>query len=139
MTAAPRIAQAPVRVHLAAEPRSVTRARHTAGDYATSLGADRRSVEVFVSEAVTNAITHAFRDQEPGRITLDMQATFQDQLLLSVSDDGVGIRPDLHNRGLGFGFALMGAMASSVSIEGATSGGTRVVARFPLGCAHVVA
>ena len=49
---------------------SVTRARHAVGEYVESLAIDRDDVEAFVSEAVANAVIHAFRGRKPGTILL---------------------------------------------------------------------
>jgi anti-sigma regulatory factor (Ser/Thr protein kinase) len=122
----------PLHARLPAEPDSVTEARHLAGDYAASLGAERGSVEGFVSEATSNVVKHAYRDMQPGFMTLDAQVTFQGQLLVSVEDQGGGMRPFAERAGLGLGLALMARLASSLSLERRRDGGTRVVAHFDL-------
>jgi len=111
---------------------SVTRARHAAGEYSFGVGAPRPDVEAFVSEAVANAVLHAFPAGEEGSITLDAQLTFDGQLLVRVMDDGIGIRPNQGRRGLGFGLALMATVTASLEIERMSRGGTGVFGRFDL-------
>src|SRR4051794_40590832 len=107
----------PLNLRVKANPDSVTQLRHEAGEYAFGLGGPREKVETFVSEAVGNAVKHAYRETEPGFVSLEMQATFDGRLLVSIVDKGVGMRPDIRRKGLGFGLALMAAVSSSMSIE----------------------
>jgi anti-sigma regulatory factor (Ser/Thr protein kinase) len=122
----------PLHVTLPAEADSVTEARHLAGDYAESLGAERDAVEGFVSEATSNVVKHAYRGRDPGPVTLDAQVTFGRQLLVIVADEGVGMRPSPDREGLGIGLALMARLAASLSLEHRSTGGIRVSAHFNL-------
>lgn len=123
-------ARSPLQLELPATPESVTHARHEAGIYAASHGGDREGIEAFVSEAVANAVVHAFRGRPPGSVSVELKPNGNGDLLVSVADNGIGIRPDPDRKGLGFGLALMAALAKSVSIERPTAGGTRIQARF---------
>ena len=122
----------PLYLRLPAEPITITELRHAAGEYAANVGADRERIETFVSEAVDNAVRHAFRDEPAGDVVLRIQSTFDDELLVAVVDGGVGIRPDPDRRGLGFGLSVMAALATSLTIEHPAKGGTQVEGRFPL-------
>ena len=122
----------PLYLRLPAEPITITELRHAAGEYAANVGADRERIETFVSEAVDNAVRHAFRDRSRGEVVLRMQSTFEDELFVAVVDRGVGIRPNPDSRGLGFGLSVMAALARSLTIEHPPKGGTQVEGRFPL-------
>lgn len=122
----------PLNLVLPPDAGSVTRARHAAGEYAMRVGGPRAEVESFVSEAVANAVIHAFPGEQEGSVILDAQLTFDGDLLVRVIDDGVGIGPNQGRRGLGFGLALMATLANSVEIERMPRGGTGVFGRFEL-------
>ncbi len=48
-----------------------------------------------INELLTNALKYAFPDDRPGKIRIDMAAINEDQIELSVSDNGVGLPPDM--------------------------------------------
>ena len=87
--------EAPTSLHLdlAAEPASVSVARHALAEFVAGRSIDRPAVEVAVSEAVSNAVVHAYREAcEPGRIVV--RAEFADALLrVAVSDRGARDAP----------------------------------------------
>ncbi len=120
----------PLHLVLPADAGSVTEARHAAGEYALRVGGPHPEVEAFVSEAVANAVLHAFPGELDGTILIDAQLTFDGDLLVRVIDDGIGIRPNRGKQGLGFGLALMATLAHSVEIERMPRGGTGVFGRF---------
>ena len=118
---------------LMASSASVTEARHSIVDYARSLGmADVGDLALAVTEAVGNAVAHAYRSREPGTIELRAEPLGPDTLLVVVLDDGDGMSPDPGSRGLGLGLALMGWLAWSLEIERHDPHGTTVRMRFPL-------
>jgi len=84
-----------------------------------------------VSEAVTNAVLHAYRDQaRPGRV--HVSASIDDQgVAVSVDDDGLGMRPRLDSPGVGLGLPLMGDLADRVEVM-SRGPGTRIRALFHL-------
>lgn len=130
MAATSRAIPPPLHLVLPAEAASVTEARHVAGEYALTVGGPHAEVEAFVSEAVANAVLHAFPGEREGGIVLDAQLTFDGDLLVRVIDDGIGIGPNQGKRGLGFGLALMATLANSMEIERMPRGGTGVFGRF---------
>jgi anti-sigma regulatory factor (Ser/Thr protein kinase) len=119
-----------MRVELPARPESVTRARHAAAGFAARAGADIADVSLAVSEAVGNAVIHAFEEGEQGMIVVSGEIEAGGVLVVSVVDDGRGMRPDPASRGLGLGLSLIGSVASALRIERATPQGTRVTMRF---------
>jgi stage II sporulation protein AB (anti-sigma F factor) len=114
---------------LSAESASVAKARHAAADYARDNGADPDDIALAVSEAVSNAVIHAFRGRAAGKV--DVRA-FPDgnALVVSVSDDGVGVTPNPDSPGLGLGLALIGSLSSGVELQ-KEGPGTTLVMRFP--------
>jgi anti-sigma regulatory factor (Ser/Thr protein kinase) len=117
-----------------ATAESVAEARHAIQDYAASLGAaDVLGTGVSVSEIVTNAIVHAFRDRVPGTIELRADTLVPDTLRVTVTDDGDGMRPDLVSRGLGLGLPLVGELTTDLEITPNRPRGTRVVMHFSIG------
>jgi two-component sensor histidine kinase len=108
----------------------VQRAREAIVGFARQHGADSDGVALAVSEAVTNAILHAFRGRELGKIAV--QAWLDgDLFLVSVSDDGTGMRPNPESPGLGLGLSLIGSVSDGVEIE-KLDPGTRLRIRFQL-------
>jgi two-component sensor histidine kinase len=115
---------------LSAESESVAKARHAAAEFARTHGADPDDIALAVSEAVSNAVIHAFRGVDTGRI--DVRGFPDgDSLVLSVSDDGVGVTPNPDSPGLGLGLALIGSLSAGVELR-KEGPGTTLVMRFPL-------
>jgi anti-sigma regulatory factor (Ser/Thr protein kinase) len=119
----------PLELSLPADSASVALARHSVADFARGQGADPDDVALAVSEAVSNAIVHAFRGREPG--TIDIRA-FADgaKLVVSISDDGVGVTPNPDSPGLGLGLALIGSLTEGIELR-RDGHGTTLVMRFP--------
>ena len=118
-------------VDLPAEPQSVSRARRAMLDALTGIAVDRDAIGVVVSEAVTNAVVHAYRDRDrPGAV--HVSAELHDEgVEIAVADDGLGLRPRPDSPGVGLGMPLIADLADRVVI---TNGhpGTRVAAQFVL-------
>jgi serine/threonine-protein kinase RsbW/stage II sporulation protein AB (anti-sigma F factor) len=82
------------------------------------------SAKLAVSEAVTNAVMHAYVDApQPGAVSVD--ATFEgDSLLVEVADDGSGMMPRLDSPGLGVGLPLIADTVDTLDIGNSPRGGT---------------
>jgi anti-sigma regulatory factor (Ser/Thr protein kinase) len=115
---------------LPVRPESVTRARHAAASLAEEAGVDADAVALAVTEAVGNAVIHAFRDAEDGRVFLRARLEPRGPLTVTVEDDGDGMRPNPASPGLGLGLSLIGSVAAAFRIERLDAGGTRVTMRF---------
>ena len=120
-----------------AEPHSVADARRAARSAAHSYGVEAGMVETIalcVSEAVTNAVVHAYRDQaEPGGV--EVEARKPDSFIcFYVRDQGTGMGPRRDSPGSGFGLPMIAELASDVSIRsgGPDTPGTELAMRFDL-------
>jgi len=115
---------------LPAESDSVGAARHAVAEFASEHGADADDIALAVSEGVSNAVIHAFRGCDPGQI--DVRAIIDgDHVVVSVSDDGIGVTPNPQSPGLGLGLALIGSLTDGVEIRKQPGHGTTLVMRFP--------
>lgn len=128
-------APAPARWHreVAAEPVVVPELRRGVAEFARAHRADDDAVSnimLAVSEAVTNAIVHAFVDRERGRVSITAEAG-EDCVLVSVRDDGRGMTPDPESPGLGLGLTMMASMTTRCDIrQGPAGRGTEVRMAF---------
>jgi serine/threonine-protein kinase RsbW len=121
-----------------AEASTVSTARHTVVGW---LRAQRLSdpplsdialsdIALMVSEAVTNAVTHAYVGHlQPGDVNVTVQAG-DDEVLVEVADRGIGLRPRPDSPGLGYGLAVMVAVAERFEAQTAQGQGTRLRAWF---------
>ena len=111
------------------------RARRLTGAFAAAQGADPKTlaaVALCVSEAVTNAVVHAYRDSdEPGVVVVEMYKP-DGYLCLSVRDHGRGLLPTIDSPGLGLGLPLISGAAASSELRTSDGGGTEVLMRFDL-------
>src|SRR3954470_19749551 len=118
-------------VGLPARPESVPRARRAVLDALRGIAVDRDAIGVVVTEAVTNAVVHAYRDREvPGRVHV-FASLDDDGVEVAVDDDGLGMRPRVDSPGIGLGLPLMGDLADRVEVF-SRGPGTRIRAFFHL-------
>ncbi len=116
-----------------ANPASVAAARHALTAFAAGTGADHRQVEAVrlaVSEAMTNAVLHAYRDGA-GEVHVTA-ALVCDELWVLVGDDGCGLEPRTDRPGLGLGLALISQVSDELTVVPRAGGGTEVRMRFAL-------
>lgn len=119
-----------------AVPAAVPALRGAFGEFLGDAGIAEpllTSAKLAVSEAVTNAVLHAYVDNaQPGAVTVD--ARFEgDCLLVEVSDDGSGMRPRLNSPGLGVGLPLIADTADTLDIGNSPAGGTLLRMTFGVG------
>ena len=96
--------------------------------------AELDEIKVAVSEAVSNAIIHGYQGREDRYVELAL-ALSDEQLIVSVHDDGVGIadveqamRPNWSASGrMGLGFAFMHSFMDRVEVDSHPGQGTTVV------------
>ena len=118
----------------AAVPESVAEARNALTGFARDAGADSERLEAVrlaTSEAVTNAVMHAYVTGEKG--TVQVSASYvENELWLLVADTGAGLQPRSDSPGLGLGLALIAQLADEFQILSRGSGGTEIRLRFKL-------
>jgi serine/threonine-protein kinase RsbW len=118
-----------------AVPDSVPRARSELVRFAAAAGASPEVLDdlrLAVSEALTNVVVHAYRDEAlPGRVDV-AAARIGGQLLMLVADAGCGLGGHPDSPGLGLGIALMLQLSSGLEVSERALGGTQVTLRFPL-------
>lgn len=113
-------------------PEDVSRLRRAVADYAVGHGLAPWRVDdvaLAVSEIVSNAVVHAYRDGGEGTITV--AATIEgESMVVRVTDDGLGLSPRDDSPGAGMGLIIAGRIAQRVEIERPPAGGTAVRLTF---------
>jgi stage II sporulation protein AB (anti-sigma F factor) len=109
----------------------VALARDALADFATSIGAgddlaDR--VRLATSEAVTNAVVHAYARCDGGIHVTAWLA--DDELCVLIADDGCGLRPRADNSSLGLGLTLIAELSNGFVAARRAGGGTELRMRF---------
>ena len=121
-----------------AHPSQIPIIRQDVARVATTLGARYDAlvqINLAVTEAVTNAVVHAYRDRrevDAGAVRVIVQRAEPDLLDIRVLDDGVGLSPRVDSPGLGVGIGLMTHESDSFEIRAVPDVGTEIVLRFRL-------
>jgi anti-sigma regulatory factor (Ser/Thr protein kinase) len=122
---------------LPARPDSIAALRHAVVDFAGSSGASdrqREDIALAVSEAVSNAVVHAYAASDsPGDVAVE--AWIQDEALeVLVCDEGIGMVPRSDSPGLGLGLPLIHQVAEQIRLEDpAARSGVRLHMTFAIG------
>jgi serine/threonine-protein kinase RsbW len=117
-----------------AVPGAVPVARRALTEVAAVAGAGGErldEIRLAVSEALTNAVSHAYRAQDAGRFHVTA-AVASGELWVLISDDGRGLHAGHDSRGLGIGLSLIAGLSDHFAIVNRASGGTEVQMRFDL-------
>jgi anti-sigma regulatory factor (Ser/Thr protein kinase) len=103
--------------------------------YAREHGAaDPDGIALAVSEAVTNAVVHAYVDAPaPGDVEVFARRHPDDGIEIHVCDEGRGMMPRRDSPGLGVGLPLVAKLAERFRVETRPGGGTAVSMQFPVG------
>lgn len=115
-------------------PATPAYARRAMVDFAEGAGAtveELEAVQLAVSEAVTNAVMHAYRDRDPGLVHVSA-ALASDELWVLVADDGCGLSPRDDSPGAGYGLRLIAQAADELTVVRRGHGGTEMRMRFDL-------
>jgi serine/threonine-protein kinase RsbW/stage II sporulation protein AB (anti-sigma F factor) len=110
---------------------SVPLARSALVAMARSAGAGDEQLEAVrlaVSEALTNAVIHAYPDRA-GRIHVVAWAA-RGEFMVEIADDGLGFQTHTATPGLGMGLGLISQLTDEFTIRQPHSGGTAVRMRF---------
>jgi serine/threonine-protein kinase RsbW len=115
-----------------AESVPVARRALTTVAAAAGVGGDRlEEIRLAVSEALTNAVVHAYRHGSPGRLHVTAAVT-SGELWVLIGDDGRGMHAWNDSEGLGIGLSLISGLSDDFAIVTRASGGTEVQMRFDL-------
>lgn len=134
-----------MKVEFEALPENEGFARVTVAAFLTPLNPTLEEIEdvkTAVSEAVTNAVIHGYKEQGG---TIEIFCVLEKDLLkMEITDQGCGIenveqamepmfttRPDLERSGMGFSF--MEAFMDCLEVESTVGQGTRVIMEKKLG------
>lgn len=115
-----------------AAPGSVREARADVIAQAAAAGVPEDlfpRIMLAVSEAVTNAVLHAYDGQEPGEVHVST-AQGSEGFEVVVSDDGHGLVPRPDSPGLGLGLPIVSRVADELDVSAGEHQGTRVRMRF---------
>lgn len=125
--------RSPLRRSLPAVPASVPTLRAAVADFIAAAGVREpqlAAVKLAVSEAVTNAVVHAYADAPtPGDVRVITYMS-DDTLHVTVSDDGAGMMPRLDSPGLGVGLPFIAETADTLDIGHTDAGGTELRMSF---------
>jgi serine/threonine-protein kinase RsbW len=117
--AAPR--HTALRLALSALPASAGDARHALDMWAQNLQPtkrERNDLLLAASEAVTNAIRHAYPGGPAGAAFRLSAEVCDERLRVVVTDDGSGMSTGSPNPGLGMGLPLLRTLTDTLTIEG---------------------
>jgi anti-sigma regulatory factor (Ser/Thr protein kinase) len=110
---------------------TVPRARAALAMFARATGATAEqvdSVRLAVSEALTNAVLHAYGG-ESGAVHVSAVRT-EGELTIVIADDGHGMAQVSPSPGLGMGLALIASVADCFAMSKRVEGGTEIRMRF---------
>ncbi len=88
------------------------------------------AVALAVSEALTNAVVHAYPDR-PGVIQVSAW-TARSEFVVVIADDGHGLQAHSERPGLGVGLGLIATLSDEFEVVQPPKGGTEVQMRFCL-------
>ena len=112
--------------------------RRAVGDAARRLGAGDElllQVNLAVTEALTNAVQHAYRDRadaDVGEVRVLVASGDGATVVVRVRDDGIGPAPRRDSPGRGLGLCLMAHETDRFEMTRSPDGGTEVVLHFCL-------
>ena len=116
-----------------ATAENASHARHAVRRYlqdADTADPPASDVVLALSEAVTNAIRHAYEERTTVDVRVDVRFT-RDEIEVRVEDDGRGLAPRTDSPGLGLGLPLIATLAERFDMQTPPSGGTRLEMTFP--------
>jgi anti-sigma regulatory factor (Ser/Thr protein kinase) len=100
---------------------SVGAARRAVRRFATGLGVDVDGIALAVSEAVGNAVAHAYDAEAGGRIELSATAS-PSELVVTVRDHGRGLAAGNGKPGAGYGLTIIRGVAQHVELTDTPDG-----------------
>jgi serine/threonine-protein kinase RsbW/stage II sporulation protein AB (anti-sigma F factor) len=117
-------------LRLPASPAAVPHVRRALMRFVAAHGVpDVSDIGLAVTEAVTNAVLHAYRGGESGDMRV-VACAEPNRLVVVVRDYGCGMSPRPDSPGLGMGLSIIGRLADEVNVERPADGGTRLRMHF---------
>jgi anti-sigma regulatory factor (Ser/Thr protein kinase) len=117
-----------------AVPHEIARLRAALGAFARSLGAPDALVDdvrLAVTEALANAVMHAYHDGALGRVDARASADPAAGLMtVRVRDYGMGYRRRADSPGMGQGHAIMAALARTIDVASPPTAAPKCVSRI---------
>jgi serine/threonine-protein kinase RsbW len=107
-------------------PLGVAAARGEVEAVARDCGMDGLAlgaVKLAVNEAVTNAVVHAYAENE-GRVSVTVELADK-ELAITVADTGAGLLPRADSPGLGMGLPLIAQLTERIDVR-SDDGGTEI-------------
>ena len=115
---------------------SIAPLRHAVVDLALRGGAGedlRCDLALAVAEACANVVVHAYPPGDVGPLIFHAELTPEDEIVVSVSDQGQGMVPRPDSPGLGLGLPLIASLANRLEIRAGPDGiGTELFMAVPL-------
>jgi serine/threonine-protein kinase RsbW len=116
-----------------ARPETVAFLREAVAEFVVANGIAEppaTDVRLAVSEAITNAVVHAYRDRkEAGTVTVSVSVD-DDYAEVVVRDEGTGMTPRDDSPGLGLGLPLIRRVSDDFDHREPPEGGSEVWMRF---------
>ena len=110
-------------LRLQSSPAAVPGVRRAVVDFAELHGVGHGpDVALAVSEAVTNAVLHGYRDGASGDVRV-VACAEPDRVVVVVRDYGCGMSPHPDSPGLGLGLSVIGRLTTEMNIERPDTGG----------------
>jgi serine/threonine-protein kinase RsbW len=113
----------PLEIELPVQRTSIASARHAVAGFCAGRALDHEAVAIAVSEAVTNAVVHAYPAGVDGDIRL-VATLHSVSLVVEVRDYGRGMTPRAESPGMGIGLDLIAQLSNGFEIHDGLSGTT---------------
>ena len=129
-----------IKVEMLCRSENEALARNIAAVFAAPLDPtveELTEIKTAVSEAVSNAILHAYDEDREGPVYLEMEATRSGRIIITVEDRGIGIENvqkameplfttgDSRERS-GMGFTVMESFMDKIQVDSSPGKGTKV-------------
>jgi serine/threonine-protein kinase RsbW len=109
--------------------------RRAVSERVRELGADEESVAriaIAVSEACSNVVSHAYKEDEAGTIEIEAWAKGSD-IVFSIRDNGTPLaQRSAGSTGAGLGLYLIGSLSDDCELRNPEEGGTEILIGFRL-------
>ncbi len=126
--------KADIQIALPARAENIALVRHALGAIGDVWETDAQilsDIRLAVTEACTNVVVHAYPEGGEGPMEVLASVT-EDELLVTVRDEGRGLGPRPESPGLGLGLPLIASLTESLELGHDAQARTEVRMRFRL-------